>query len=313
MGKSVRIFLADGTATGIRHGEIVNWTGQGLACPRARFLELREWQEIRRPGVYFLFGFDDNDRNAVYIGEAEDVFDRIRSHVDNKDFWNELIAFTSKDDNLTKAHVKFLESQLHDIAVAADQYAVQNSQTPQLAGLPRSDRDAMQEFIDGIRVLLGVFGHRVLEPPVPRRAVNAAAAHLSAANAAPAVETSHLPAGIGHEFTLRVSGIFARAVRSDEGLVVLSGSEAAKENAGSLSGGYRARKERMIAEGVLKDAGSKFVFDRDYSFTSPSQAAAIIVGYSINGRDNWCTETGETYKHLEERETLQLARQDGDH
>lgn len=305
----MRIFLADGSATGVRFGEIVNWTGQAVACPRNRFPELREWQETRRTGVYFLFGSDENDRNAAYIGEAEDVFERIRSHVQDpeKDYWNELIAFTSKDDNLTKAHVKFLEFRLHELACAAGQYIVRNSNTPQAAGLPRADRDAMQEFIEGIRVLLGVFGHRLLDSPVPRRV-----GPPTAEDQPPSIEPLAHPAsadtsGVNQTFVLRSAGITARAVQTDEGLVVLSGSEAAKQDADGFKGGYKLKRERLLTEGVLQDAGANLRFSRDYAFPSPSQAAAVVVGYSINGQENWRTESGQTYKQFEQLRARQLA------
>lgn len=297
MGKSIRIFLADGVATGIRHGEVVNWSGQGLACPRIRFPELKEWPETRKPGVYFLLGIDKDGRDAAYVGEAEDVFERIKKHVQEKEFWNEVIAFTSKDDNLTKAHVRYLESQLHAMATKAGRYSVENSNTPQQATLPRGDQDAMREFVEYVRILLGVFGHRLLEPLAPTP------------TAPPAIGTSTAPdpsmdpqreSVLSPIFHLRVSNITAQAVRGDEGLVVLAGSEASQENLDSLSVGYRAHKERMIAEGVLETTGSKLRFARDYPFSSPSQAAAIIVGYAINGRDAWRTQVGTTYKQFEE-------------
>ena len=109
IGKSIRIYLADGTVTGIRHAELVNWTGQAIACPRNRIGELSGWDESKRPGVYFLFGYDDVVGQPIaYIGEAENVLYRLQSHVMNKDFWNEVVFFTYKDKNLTKAHVKYL-------------------------------------------------------------------------------------------------------------------------------------------------------------------------------------------------------------
>ena len=93
LGRAIRIYLSDGSVAGIRHGEIVNWTGQAIACPRARFPELRDWPEAKKPGVYFLFGTDDESgQEAVYIGEAEVVFDRLATHVSGKDFWAEVIA-----------------------------------------------------------------------------------------------------------------------------------------------------------------------------------------------------------------------------
>jgi hypothetical protein len=73
-GKTVKLFLADGTAAGIRHVEIINWTGQAIAAPRTRYLELKNWDELHRPGIYFLFGYsDDTGAGLVYIGESENV------------------------------------------------------------------------------------------------------------------------------------------------------------------------------------------------------------------------------------------------
>lgn len=300
LGKSIRIYLADGVATGIRHGEVVNWSGQGIACPRVRFPELKDWPETRRPGVYFLFGSDSEGRDTAYIGEAEDVFDRIKNHVQEKEFWNEMVAFTSKDDNLTKAHVRYLEAQLHDLACKAKRYTIQNSNTPQEASLPRGDRDAMREFVEDVRVLLGVFGHRLLEPLAQTQQLLQVAGETDLPASGMEIVGSKKES---HVFYLRVSGISARAVRGDEGLIVLSGSEAAKDNAESLSGGYKAHKERLVAEEILALSGTKLHFTRDYPFSSPSQAAAIIVGYAINGRDAWRTEDGRTYNEIEKTET----------
>ena len=52
VGKSIRIYLANGGVTGIRHGEIVNWTGQAIACPRTRFPELKVGEGTYVPYVF---------------------------------------------------------------------------------------------------------------------------------------------------------------------------------------------------------------------------------------------------------------------
>jgi len=170
-GKTIRIYLADASVSGIRHAEIVNWTGQAISCPRTRFAELKEWPQVQRLGVYFLFGVDEDlGRDVLYIGEAEIVIDRVSSHISGKDFWSELVTFTSKDDNLTKGHVRYLEARLVQLASDAGRYVVKNATSPQLPSLPRADRDAMEEFIEGIRTLLGVLGHRALEPLTSRPA-----------------------------------------------------------------------------------------------------------------------------------------------
>ena len=309
LGKSIRIFLADGSVTGIRHGEIVNWTGQAIACPRTRFPELRDWQEARKPGVYFLFGKDDDSgQDTVYIGEAEVVVDRLASHISGKDFWAEVIAFTSKDDNLTKGHVRYLESRLVQQAVAAKRYAVKNSASPTLPNLPRSDRDAMEEYLDAVRVLLGVLGHRVLEPllastptptPEPQPVANPANKPGNSQRPETALPFS---APVIATFRLNDSRLAAYATRTDEGLVVLEGTEAAASEKASLTGSNKALRARLLQSGVLSAASADILkFTRPQLFNSPSQAAAVLVGYSVNGRDAWRLPDGTTYGAYEER------------
>jgi hypothetical protein len=86
-GRQVKIYLADGTVTGVRHAEIMGWTGQAIAFPRNKVMDLALWEETKSPGVYFLLGTDpDTGNDAVYIGEAEQVKSRIQSHVSGKEF-----------------------------------------------------------------------------------------------------------------------------------------------------------------------------------------------------------------------------------
>ena len=155
-GRSIRIYLPDGSASGLRHVEIANWSGQAIACPRSRFSELASWEEAQRPGVYFLLEqHSTDDRNTVYIGESENVFRRLNEHDRKKEFWNEVIIFTSKDENLTKAHIKYLEARLVTLTNIADRYSLENGNTPPQSSLPRADKDAMEEFIYNSKMILG--------------------------------------------------------------------------------------------------------------------------------------------------------------
>ncbi len=131
VGKSIRVYLADSTVAGIRYAELVNWTGQAIACPRNRLGELASWGEAAKPGVYFLFEARLGDSKPLaYVGESENVAERLTNHDRTKEFWNEVVIFSSKDENLTKAHVKFLESTLIAMAKKADRYELQNGNTP---------------------------------------------------------------------------------------------------------------------------------------------------------------------------------------
>nr|WP_298724572.1 GIY-YIG nuclease family protein [uncultured Steroidobacter sp.] len=301
MGRTIRIFLADGDVAGIRHAEIVNWTGQALAFSRNNIAELKNWSEIRKQGVYFLLGVDGvSGRDAVYIGEAEVVTERLPEHMATKDFWSECIAFTSKDDNLTKAHIKYLESALVHGAKAARRYLVLNSVTPQQPALPRADRDAMDEFAGNIRTLLGVLGHRVLDPilasQVAREAVSASDIASGGAPAAGARNEG------GDQFQLRTGAIVASAVRTTDAFVVLKGSRATKDEAFSLSRGNSTVRAKLISAGVLLDVGEQFEFSENYAFPSPSQAASVIVGYSANGRLLWKDNDGRSLADVEDDE-----------
>ncbi|MBW6477178.1 MAG: GIY-YIG nuclease family protein [Chromatiales bacterium] len=283
-GKSIRIFLADGNVTGIRHGEIVNWTGQALMVPRKRYAELKDWDESSKPGVYFLFGEDDASGEAMaYIGESENVYDRLRSHVDRKEFWNEAVLFTNKDENLTKAHAKYLESRLIQTANKAARYKIENGTAPPLPNLPRGDRDAMDEFFENLRLLLGALGHKLLEPVAEKGMVEGGP-----------------DTGTALAITMTRSGLTASGQLTDEGVVVLPGSQATTDVRASLSDGYGKLRQRLIDSGVLSLNGDHYIFTKEYLFSSPSAAAALVCGQACNGREYWKDVVGRTLKQIEE-------------
>jgi hypothetical protein len=164
----------------------------------------------------------------------------------------------------------------------------------------------MEEFIVGIQTLLGVLGHRVLEPLIERMPAPIKLEEVTSLQPATKNEAEQQPIlavtqSQSQTFQLRVSNLIATAVRTDEGLVILANSEAASAVQNSLSVGYRALRERLISSGVLIEDGAKLKFARDQLFRSPSQAAAIVVGYSINGRDNWRTPNGVSFTDFENR------------
>lgn len=293
MGKTIRIYLADGSVSGIRHAEIVNWTGQAVSSPRTKNKSLVDWDESKKPGVYFLFGIDEESgRDAVYIGEAENVFDRLQNHIANKDFWNEVIFFTNKDENLTKSHVKYLESRLIKLVKGLGRYVVLNGNESQLPSLPRGDRDAMEEFLGNLKILLGTLGYKALEPLMKDTTSDLLYDQDISANQAQ--EENQI------ELNLNVKNLQAKAYLTNEGIVVSRGSQVSKDSKESLSPGYKKLREQLIKNGVIAMAANGYEFIDNQLFKSPSQAAAVIVGYPMNGRIYWKTNDGITLKQLEE-------------
>jgi len=298
-GKSIRIYLKDGTVTGIRFGEIVNQTIMSVACPRNRVSELKSYSEANRPGVYFLFGIDgETGDTKAYIGEAENVYERLQDHLAKKEFWNEVIFFVSKDENLTKSHVKYLESNTIRIANTTKRYIIENGNQSQASSLPPADRDAMEEFLVYMKLLLGVFGHKFLEELSPIKFINKEYTSLDDFSK---IDNQLVNDEKIIELSLSVSGLNAKAIQTDEGIVVLQNSEVAKEIRSSLSMGYRELREKLINNETIKLVDNKYIFQKNYLFNSATPAAAIIVGYNISGPQTWKDQYGKTLKDIEEQ------------
>lgn len=292
LGKSIRIYLKEGSVSGIKLAELVNLTIQALSSPRSKILELTVHfqNHINRQGVYFLIGSDDKTgKPKVYIGEAENVWERLKNHAINKDFWTEVILFTSKDENITKSHIKYLETRLVQITKDSDRYILDNYNTPNITLLPLPDQDAMEEFILNIKILNGVLGHKFLEKQIePKIFVENTIEHTSS----PEEEV---------ELFLNIKSLNAKAIQTDEGLVVLNGSDVSETE--SQNYGYKTLRDELLQDGTIAKNGSgKLCFTRNQLFNSPSAAAAVIVGYAINGRRNWKDSFGKTLAEIEVKE-----------
>lgn len=286
-GRKITIYLADGTPSGIRHVEIVNWSGQAIYSPRSRFAELSKWDEIKRPGVYFLFERQSNDtENKVYIGESENVIKRLNDHDRNKEFWNELVIFTSKDENLTKSHIKYLEARLTSLSIQAERYKIENSNTPTESSLPRADRDTMEEFISNMRIVLGSLGHKVLEP-------------LKVTSNIEELSNKNTTAGIPLTFCLKNLKAFGQV--TDDGFLLLAGSDVSKTVSQSLAPGWRAIRDKWIEDNHLKPNGDNYRLEKDTLVSSSSSAAALVAGTSRSGPLSWQDTTGRTLKVIEEQ------------
>ncbi|HEY1949537.1 MAG TPA: GIY-YIG nuclease family protein [Bryobacteraceae bacterium] len=277
---TIKLFLPRGDAKSLRTAEISNWTGKAVAAPRTELDELLAREELDKAGVYILIGRDPHtDQARAYIGEAEIIRERLKQHK-TKEFWVSAIVFVSKDENLTKAHVRYLESRLLDEARKVARFALEQNQAGG-SRLPESDREDMEVFLSRVRQLLPVLGSDILAPV--------------------AQPTAKAPPG-GVLFN-RIKGAEARGQRTANGFVVFKGSTAVLEQRPSAeSYPYVViQRKQLVADGTLVEKDGFFVFTRDSEFSSPSAAAAVIHGGSANGLIAWKTEDGESLKQLDER------------
>jgi len=288
IGKSIRVYLADATVTGIRYAELVNWTGQAIACPRSRLNELTHWSEASKPGIYFLFESRFGDSKPIaYIEESENVCQRLTTHDRKKEFWSEAVIFTSKDENLTKAHIKYLEATLVNLSIHAKRYQLENSNTPTESSLPRADQDAMKEFIENTRMVLGILGYSILEPILQSKS--------SGESSTQAHTTNSL-----NDLTFCVNNLTAYGSVTDEGFVLKKDSQLSKLNTESIPGKVASIKEHLLTDGTLKDDGKKLIATTDILLSSSTYAAAIVAGTSRSGPQSWKTMDGKTMKNIED-------------
>lgn len=275
---TLKMFLAFGDPKRLRIVELSNWTGKAVAGPRSEFEKVLEREESLKSGVYFLTGTDpDTNKSAIYIGEAESIRDRIKSHL-SKDFWNNISFFITKDENLTKAHIRYLEGRLIELAKSANRSIIMNSQCSG-AKLPESDKEDMEVFLEKMQQVLPVLGIEAFVQATSKDAREAKEEML----------------------TCKIKNVVAHGYLTPNGIVVLAKSEAVRDERGSAKKwpSVMVQRNRLIEEGGLIQDGDKYVFVRDTEFSSPSAAAAVIHGGSANGLTAWINAKGKSLKELQ--------------
>ena len=169
--KTVKIYLVDGDPNGLRTLEQSNWTGKGIACSRIELAKLKKRSEVKRTGIYILWGDHPNypSKKKVYIGMSDSILKRVETHNsdDSKDWWTHVISFASKDENLTMAHAHYLESKLIADVITSGRAELANAVSPNLINLPESDVGDMDQFYNNICTFLPFAGLNILQHQTP--------------------------------------------------------------------------------------------------------------------------------------------------
>lgn len=280
-GRSLKIFMMDGDVTGRWVCTLAGRTTKAYRIPRSLYKKCSDIEELKKPAVYLLFGDeDDKGRPVVYVGETEDAFTRLKDHEDKKDYWNEAVVFVSQDDHFNKAHVKYLEGRLYEIAMQVDRYTVMNSQKPASASIAVDEQAEMEDFIDNVTVLTFGMGHKIFEPLVK----NNTDGDLSSKQI--------------FYIKTKNNSVDAKMIRTIEGYVVLKGSKIRESDTKSTPSWAKKKRAQLISEGTIKDS----VFTRDELFASPSSASDLVTGNSTSGNKMWKTENGVSLGEIIEKE-----------
>ena len=272
----ISIFVAQGRPDGLRVIQKSNWVGQGVVVPRSGFREVRYREEFQRRGVYLLVGEDDDGGRQIYIGKCDVVRNRIDSHMQGKDFWQELIFFTRKGDDLNQSEVSYLESKLIELASKARRSTLENSTQPSLPSLSEVDRAIADGFLEEMLSLLPILSVDDFEVP----------------------DSTQSPLE-RNDYFLKGSEWDAVGWEQGSKFVVAKGSIFRKDFVPSVT--YeRDQRKKLIESGVLADSDDGWVLTGDFAFSSPSKAGTLVTGRSTNGRTAWIDSRGRTLKQNQE-------------
>ncbi|MGA1801726.1 GIY-YIG nuclease family protein [Rhizobium sp. HT1-10] len=291
-GQSLELFFIDGKPDGMLTAEIFNWTGHVLMTPRTQISEALRRKEARYTGVYLLLGEVEGEPQA-YIGEGEDISERIRNHDSRKEWWSTAVLIVSSANNLNKAHVKYLESRLIEQARSVGSLRLENGNVPARPSLSEAAQSNMEAFLEYILMVLPALRiDSFLEKKRPQVSSVAVA------------ET-----GIEFELFLKKENIAATAVLLNGEFIVEAGSMARKAWIGGREDktSYWKLFDDLVEKGVLADSGSHRVFRESYAFSSTSAAGAVVNGRSTAGPLAWKLKgSSKTYRDWEtEQLTLQ--------
>lgn len=282
-GKVIELFFVNGTTDSLVTAELSNWNGKAIKIPRIEVASCNR-SDVSQAGVYFLFCKEDDDSDSVYIGESENIKERLMQHLRDyqsekeKFYWNTAVIFTGRD--LNKASIRYLENKFVDIAKQCKRYETLTKNTYQNTVMKESQVAIMEEFVNNVKVLISALGYKVLEPLVQPRSVSAS------------------PDEILYVTTKKANAI---GRTTSEGFVVLSGAkinEEVSESSLHAGAGILKLRDKYIKEKKVID----FVTKEDLLFSSSSAAGAFITGYSVSGPQIWKSKDGRTLKQIEQAE-----------
>lgn len=266
---AIQIIVPEGSPNGLKIVELSGWSGKIFVLPRNNLKDIKNRPEVEHPGIYFLFGKDDESiRQNVYIGESESFLSRLENHDLNKDFWNIAIVFTG---GLNRADVKYLENKSTLLAKELGRYEVLNKVQPHENRLSEFQKIAVDDFFEKVKFILAVLGQPIFEDTKAELGTN-----------------TYMLSGEG----FRATG----QILDDGNFLMHKNSLARIRETKSFIGGYAflARKQLLAERKIQVFSNDSYCFEDEVIFKSPSAAAAVITGRSINGWTAWKDVRGKT-------------------
>ena len=290
--KNINMFLMDGEVTGKIKCTLSNWTGVIYKIPRIQLGDLKSRDEMKQSGIYFVFGRDeDKQKDVTYIGQAttrkngEGVLLRIQEHTRDihADYFNDVIILTTQNNSFGPTEISYLENKFTQLAKEAGRYIVKNSNDPNPGNVTEEKESELNEIVENTLMIIGTLGYRVFVPMTKKVSQDLTDNHSTYLYLKRKTKKSN-------------KVIEATCERTTEGFVVLEGSQVEIKDSPYLPASLKEMRQNLIASRVIQDG----VLKEKQLFSSPSYAAAFLLGMQTNGRTDWKDQDGRTLKELEE-------------
>lgn len=292
-GQTFNLFLMDGEVTGRIKCTRPSWSGLLYKVPRAYLDKCKKIDRLKQTGVYILFGKNANEEDEVYIGQAsnrkngEGVLFRVNEHLKDAFTFSEAIMLTTSDDSWGPTDISYLEHKFTKLAIDTNRYKVRNGNDPNPGNVTEEKEAELEGYAEQFQMMLDILGYKIFVP-LEKQSTPIMAEH----------EDNELMLSLSQKIKRSNKSIKAYCKPTNEGFVVLAGSQIEETDSVSISDSIKKIRQQCKQNNEIKDG----VLTKNYSFKSASYAAEFVVGSSTSGQVAWKTGDGKSLKTLEEKE-----------
>ena len=283
--RTVTVFLMDSDPAKRIKCHVEGTTCLAFKINREDLNKSEDRKELKQSGIYFLFGgtSDDSAKEVVYVGQASvrknggGLLTRLLEHDRNprKNYWSEAVVFTTTDDSFGPTEISYLENYFCTLAKEANRYIVQNENDPSIGNVSEEKQSTLEEFVYNAKLILGILNYKVFIPLVQK------------------AQTDNADDMLFYIRRTRKNGVLitAKGRKTRDGFVVLKGSYISESELQHIPS--KIQQKRSVAK-----IDNHRILQEDLVFTSPSYAAAFVIGGNTNGLIEWKTEIGLSLKEI---------------
>ena len=292
-GKTIKLYISGEETKNLKSAELSNWSGKTYIGERKHVPYLQKIDELSNPGIYFLLSQNELlGQKSIYIGEADEVNSRLKNHISGKDWWESFVVFISKDSNLTKAHVRYLEKRFYQIAKENKMaFNLENASEPPGSRLPLNDIDDLEDYLTNMIFILqnlGIIDFAIIKSEKEEPTINNAEIfYLTLTN--DRLDKNGIP-------------VKAMLVITNNGYKLLKGSFIEKEVRQSFQKhSYYPLRKKLEEELVFIESNidGVYILNQDLAFNASSAAASVVKNRATNGPKEWKNINGKTLDDFE--------------